>query len=62
MSQVTNEERIKQAVRDAYGRVARRFVEEPSPGRASCCGPSQAVATEGEKAVDSGCCGSSAAV
>jgi SAM-dependent methyltransferase len=62
MSQVTNEERIKQAVRDAYGRVARRFVEDPSPGRASCCGPSLAVETEDEKTAESGCCGSSGAV
>jgi SAM-dependent methyltransferase len=61
MSQVTHEEQIKQAVRDAYGRVARRFVEGSTPGRASCCGP-ETVAIDGGEVVESGCCGSSGAV
>jgi SAM-dependent methyltransferase len=38
MSEVTDE-KIKEAVRQAYGDIASRFVEEPS--RPSCCGPSQ---------------------
>jgi len=38
MSEITDA-KIKEAVRQAYGGIAARFVEEPS--RASCCGPSQ---------------------
>jgi SAM-dependent methyltransferase len=34
------DEEIKEAVRDAYGGIARRHVGEPN--QASCCGPSQA--------------------
>jgi len=49
MSEVAADERIKEAVRQAYGDIARRFVEEPAlstvegPARASCCGPSQST-------------------
>ena len=39
MSEIATDEKIKEAVRQAYGDIATRFVEEPS--RASCCGPSQ---------------------
>ena len=49
MERNATDERIKEAVRDAYGGIARRYVEEPQ--RASCCGPSQPAA----------CCGPSAA-
>ncbi len=47
MSEIATDERIKEAVRQAYGGIATRFVEQPS--RASCCGPSQATS----------CCGPS---
>ncbi len=49
MDKTASDEKIKEAVRETYGGIARRYVEEP--GRASCCGPSQAA--------DS-CCGPSA--
>ena len=49
MSEIATDERIKEAVRQAYGDIATRFVEEPS--RASCCGPSQPTS----------CCGPSKA-
>jgi arsenite methyltransferase len=39
MDKTTADEKIKGAVREAYGDIARRFVEEPT--QASCCGPSQ---------------------
>ncbi len=39
MEKSATDERIKEAVRDAYGSIARRYVEEPQ--RACCCGPSQ---------------------
>jgi len=39
MSKMATDETIKEAVRQAYGGIATRFVEEPA--RASCCGPSQ---------------------
>jgi arsenite methyltransferase len=50
MNETSAEERIKQAVRQTYGDIARRFVEKPvqasccgpSPQSASCCGPSEA--------------------
>ncbi len=45
----TTDERIKEAVRETYGGLARRFVEEPA--RASCCGPRQ----------NASCCGPSEA-
>ncbi len=49
MEKSATDERIREAVRDAYGGIARRYVEEPQ--RASCCGPSQPA----------DCCGPSAA-
>jgi ubiquinone/menaquinone biosynthesis C-methylase UbiE len=49
VDKTASDEKIKEAVRETYGGIARRYVEEP--GRASCCGPSQAA--------DS-CCGPSA--
>jgi SAM-dependent methyltransferase len=60
MDNVVTDERIKEAVRETYGGVARRFVGEPAPraGRASCCGPGQEVA---ESQSQAGCCGSSEA-
>jgi arsenite methyltransferase len=39
MGEIATDERIKEAVCQAYGDIASRFVGEPS--RASCCGPSQ---------------------
>jgi arsenite methyltransferase len=60
MSQVTTDERIKEAVRDSYSDIARRFVEEPvSRRRTSCCGPSQEVDGQDESSAPSGCCGPS---
>jgi arsenite methyltransferase len=47
MNSITTDEKIKEAVRQTYGSLARRFVEEPvlgsseRPGQTSCCGPSQ---------------------
>jgi arsenite methyltransferase len=64
----TPDEKIKDAVRQAYGNVARRFVEEPvgasccgsTPAvvedtQTSCCGPSQATVERAEES----CCGPS---
>jgi arsenite methyltransferase len=51
MNQIDADERIKGAVRQTYGGIARRFVEEPVLGPAACCGPSQAAC----------CCGPSEA-
>jgi arsenite methyltransferase len=62
MSEVMTDERIKEAVRDTYGGIARRFVGEPaaSPQR-SCCGPAQTAESKDEQAVQAGCCGPSPA-
>jgi SAM-dependent methyltransferase len=49
MSEIMTDERIKEAVRQAYGDIASQFVEEPA--RTSCCGPSQSTS----------CCGPSEA-
>jgi hypothetical protein len=56
MSEIITDERIKDAVRQTYGDIARRFVEEPaaSPSavggseteQGSCCGPSPASRKE----------------
>lgn len=55
MSETITNERIKEAVRDAYGGIARRFVAEPQgPARTSCCGPSPAQASR--------CCGPTEAI
>ena len=52
MTEVREEEKIRSAVRNRYGGIARRFVEEPAKGRAqtNCCGP--------KPAAQSSCCGS----
>jgi len=39
VNEINTDEKIKEAVRQTYGSLARRFVEEPAP--TSCCGPSQ---------------------
>jgi len=68
MGSIQTDERIKEAVRETYGGIARRFVEEPAsgpekaaegPAPASCCGPSEAVADERPQ---TSCCGPSEAV
>ena len=41
MDKTASHEKIKEAVRETYGGIARRHVEEPA--RASCCGASQAT-------------------
>ncbi len=51
MNETIADERIKKAVRQTYGGIARRFVKEPA--QASCCGPSPQPA--------SSCCGPSEA-
>jgi len=58
MTEIREEEKIRSAVRQAYGGIARRFVEDPAEGRAqaSCCGPAESALQE--SAQDS-CCGSS---
>ncbi len=62
MSEVIPDERIKEAVRDTYAGIARRFVDEPAgPPRASCCGPTQTAESQDRQADQSGCCGPSAA-
>jgi arsenite methyltransferase len=68
MSEIITDERIKDAVRQTYGDIARRFVEEPaaSPSAAGgseteqggCCGPSPASSKE---PAQTGCCGPSEA-
>jgi arsenite methyltransferase len=56
MSDVTADERVKEAVRQAYGDVARRSLE--GPARASCCGPSPSPSCCGPSP-STGCCGPS---
>ena len=62
MTEIRKEEKIRSAVRQAYGGIARRFVEDPAPGpaegtvQASCCGSAESAAQD--SAQDS-CCGSS---
>ena len=51
------EEKIKKAVRQAYGDIARRFVEDPtagSAGQASCCNPAPLLSIETAQV---SCCG-----
>lgn len=44
MEQEVTREQIKEAVRDAYGQIARRFIEEPqAPKQSCCCSPSTVV-------------------
>jgi len=68
MSEVVTDERIKEAVRDTYGGIARRFVEEPAgspqagccgPTQTSCCGPTQTAKDKGGQSAQTGCCGPS---
>jgi arsenite methyltransferase len=60
MSEVIADEKIKEAVRDAYGGIARRYVEEPaSSGSTGCCGPSPAAEREDAQSAQSSCCGPS---
>jgi arsenite methyltransferase len=62
MSEVIADEKIKEAVRDAYGGIARRYVEEPArSGSSGCCGPSRAAEGEDERPARSSCCGPSPA-
>ena len=76
MSQVTGGEKIKEAVREAYGAVARRVSGDMDEGlaQASCCSPSAASAESGvavgccrpseaavEESAQASCCGPSAA-
>jgi arsenite methyltransferase len=66
MGDTLHEERIKEAVREAYGGIARRFVEEPDleTGKASCCGPTQrrsqaSCCGPAESQAQTSCCGPS---
>ena len=61
MSDSVTGEEIKEVVREAYGGIARRYVEDnvAGPTRASCCGPSRATAEDTPQAA---CCGPSRAV
>jgi arsenite methyltransferase len=61
MSDKVTGEEIKQAVRERYGGIARRYVEEDAaaPTRASCCGPSTVAVEDTSQA---GCCDPSEAV
>ena len=64
MDDITADERIKKAVRQTYGDIARRFIEEPvlsaveGPARASCCDPSEAAV---KSTAQPSCCGPSEA-
>ena len=54
MSDIVTDEKIKEAVRETYGDIARRFAGQP--GRTSCCGPTQAESCCGPTQAVS-CCG-----
>ena len=56
MNDIKSEETIKETVRQRYGDIARRFVENPE--QASCCGPSQPVASccDPVQAASTSCC------
>jgi len=59
MDEVQKDEKIKGAVRQHYGEIARRFVDEPAHrtenvSRASCCGPAETRVAE---TAQSSCCG-----
>ena len=62
MSDSGIDEEIKSAVRQAYGDIARRFVEQPGAGeaRAGCCGSSGSAVEERatDRARQASCCGS----
>ena len=63
MGEMTADDKIKDAVRTSYGKIARRFVEEGAaekraaeePARASCCGPGPSAAASQRAS----CCGPS---
>ena len=58
MSEKMTDEKIKEAVRNAYGDIARRFVgEAASPRQASCCGPAQTTESKEEPPTQASCCG-----
>jgi arsenite methyltransferase len=60
MSEAMTEERIKEAVRENYAGIARRFIEEPkSAAPACCCGPSPAAKRQEERPAQASCCGPS---
>ncbi len=65
MTEMRDDERIRSAVREAYGGIARRHARELEPApvggteRAGCCGPSTSAAPD-EKQAD--CCGTQASV
>jgi SAM-dependent methyltransferase len=56
MSQPVTDDRIKEAVRSAYGDIARSFVETDGPPPAPCCGPSKAMDDKKEQPAQSSCC------
>lgn len=69
MSETTQNDKIRNAVRESYGSIARRFVEEAAPdtgpesavgeqSASSCCGPSPSSTTRQRAS----CCGPSQAV
>jgi SAM-dependent methyltransferase len=63
MAEVAKEERIKEAVRHAYGDIARRFAGEPAEQRkASCCCPTRSEESSGKPVARASCCGPEAAV
>ena len=59
MAEGDSERKIKKAVRDAYGQIARSLADEPiRVVRASCCGPADAPAQQGGQAqAGCSCCG-----
>jgi len=72
MTEIREEEKIRSAVRQAYGGIARRFVEDPAPGpaegtaQASCCGSTESAAQDcgcgssgsgAEDGAQASCCG-----
>jgi SAM-dependent methyltransferase len=68
MSEFMTDERIKEAVRDTYGGIARRFVEDTAgtqqagccgPTQTSCCGPGQTAPGQDRLGAQASCCGSS---
>ena len=68
MGEMVTGERIKEVVRDTYGGIARRFVEEPAgaqqpaccgPAQTDCCSPTQAVTSKDRPGAQTRCCGPS---
>ncbi len=60
METVVADEKIKEAVREAYGRVARRYaddVEVDRSDRGGCCGPSESSSDVTSRAAKASCCG-----